>query len=166
MSLERLWAGWRSAYVSNIGPADADDGCVMCRLVEAADDRAALVLERTGTTVTVMNLYPYASGHLMVAPRRHEADLDGLDDDEAAELVAAQRRALRALRAVYTPDGVNVGINLGRAAGAGVPGHLHVHVLPRWFGDTNFMTAVAEVRVMPEDLVTGYDRLLDAWPSQ
>lgn len=167
MSLERLWAGWRSAYVSSVAPSEVEaDGCVICRLVAAADDRAALVLERTETTVTVMNLYPYVSGHLMVAPRRHEADLDGLADDEAAELLAAQRRALRAVRAAYSPDGVNLGVNLGRAAGAGVPGHLHVHVLPRWFGDTNFMTTVAEVRVMPEDLTKGYDRLAEIWPGR
>lgn len=167
MSIERLWAGWRSAYVSSVAPSEAEaDGCVMCRLVDAPDDRAALVLERTETTVTVMNLYPYVSGHLMVAPRRHEPDLDGLTDDEAAELVAAQRRALRAVRSAYSPDGVNLGVNLGRAAGAGVPGHLHVHLLPRWIGDTNFMTTVAEVRVMPEDLVTGYDRLAKVWPSR
>ena len=168
MSLERMWAGWRSAYVSSVAnaPADDHDGCVLCRLVGADDDAAALVLERTATTITVMNLYPYASGHLMVAPLRHEPDLDGLDDAEAADLIAAQRRALRAVRRAYGPDGVNLGVNLGRAAGAGVPGHLHVHVVPRWFGDTNFMTAVGEVRVMPEDLATGYGRLRDAWPAR
>ena len=170
MTLERLWAGWRREYVSGVAASsdDADGdagGCILCRIVAATDDAAALVLERTATTFTVMNMYPYASGHLMVAPLRHEADLDGLDDVEAIDMTAAMRRALRAVRAAYAPDGVNVGVNLGRAAGAGVPGHLHVHIVPRWYGDTNFMTAVSEVRVMPEDLSTGYRRLGEMWPT-
>jgi ATP adenylyltransferase len=112
-----------------------------------------------------MNLYPYGSGHLLVAPCRHESDLDGLTDDEADALMRALRRAVRAIKAAYGPDGVNVGMNLGAAAGAGVPGHLHAHALPRWRGDTNFMTAVAEVRVLPEDLGTGWAKLRAAWPE-
>ena len=165
MGLDRLWADWRSAYVSSIGDAASDDtGCVMCNLVNATDDAAALVLERTDETITVMNLYPYGSGHLMVAPKRHLAAFDDLTDDENVAIARAQVRALRAIRAAYSPDGVNVGANLGRAAGAGVPGHLHVHLLPRWIGDTNFMTSVAEVRVLPEALRTGYDKLKAAWP--
>lgn len=164
MTIERLWAGWRAAYVAGV---DAEPGevCVLCALDAAADDAEALVLERTGETLTVMNLYPYASGHLMVAPRRHAADLADLTAGESAALAAAQVRALQALRAAYAPDGVNLGVNLGRAAGAGVPGHLHVHVVPRWVGDTNFMTAVAEVRVIPEDLRAGYGKLRAAWPA-
>jgi ATP adenylyltransferase len=164
MSLERLWAGWRSAYVSNVDSVP-DDGCVFCRLAEATDRRAALVLEVTDTTVTAMNLYPYGSGHLLVAPRRHVADLEGLADGEAADFVRAQQRAVRALKGAYDPDGLNLGANLGRAAGAGIPSHLHVHVLPRWSGDTNFMTSIAEVRVLPENLQTGYDKILAAWPT-
>jgi ATP adenylyltransferase len=162
--LERLWAGWRSSYVASVD-TKPDDGCVFCRLAEAADERAALVLEKTPTTVTVMNLYPYGSGHLLVAPRRHLADLEALTDEEAAGFVGAQQRAVRALKSAYSPDGLNLGANLGRAAGAGIPSHLHVHVLPRWAGDTNFMTAVAEVRVLPEDLATGYDKIKAAWPT-
>jgi len=166
MGLERLWAGWRSAYVSDPATGKDDAGCVICRLVDADDDEAALVLERTPTTVTVMNLYPYASGHLMVCPRRHEPDLDGLSDAEAVDVVRAQQRAVRAVKEAYSPDGVNLGANQGRGAGAGVPGHLHLHVLPRWVGDTNFMTALAETRVMPEDLATGYAKLRAAWPQE
>jgi len=171
MTLEHLWAGWRRDYVTGVAAAsdgaDTDaDGCVLCRIVAEADDAAALVLERTATTFTVLNLYPYASGHLMVAPLRHEPDIDGLDGAESVEMTAATRRALRALRAAYAPDGVNMGMNLGRAAGAGVPGHLHRHIVPRWYGDTNFITAVAEARVMPETLSAGYRRLRDAWPSR
>jgi ATP adenylyltransferase len=164
VSLDRLWAGWRSTYVSNVDKAP-DDGCVFCRLAEATDRRAALVLEVTETTLTAMNLYPYGSGHLLVAPRRHVADLEGLTDAEAADFVRAQQRAVRALKGAYDPDGLNLGANLGRAAGAGIPSHLHVHVLPRWSGDTNFMTSIAEVRVLPEDLQTGYDKILAAWPA-
>jgi ATP adenylyltransferase len=124
-----------------------------------------LVLERSDTTFTVMNAYPYTNGHVMVAPLRHVADLDEVDGAEAAELMAAIRRAVVAIRAVYRPHGMNVGMNLGRSAGAGVPGHLHAHVLPRWDGDTNFMTAVAGVRVMPEALDSSWSRLRAAWPE-
>jgi ATP adenylyltransferase len=162
--LERIWAGWRSDYVSDPKTGSDDHGCVLCRLVDATDDVAALVLERTDHTITVMNLYPYGSGHLLVAPKQHVASFEDLDDDANIALARAQVRALQAIRAAYTPDGVNVGANLGRAAGAGVPGHLHVHVLPRWSGDTNFMTTVAEVRVLPESLAIGYDKLKAVWP--
>jgi len=165
VTLDRLWAGWRAAYVAGATADDDGGGCVLCRLAATTDDEAALVVERTATTITVMNLYPYGSGHLMVAPLRHEADLDGLSESEAVDLTRAQRRALRAIRAAFAPDGVNLGANLGRAAGAGIPGHLHVHLLPRWVGDTNFMTAVAEVRVLPEDLPSTYRKLRAVWPS-
>lgn len=164
MGLERLWADWRSTYVSTEAGRD-DIGCVFCNLIAATDDAKALVLERTPETITVMNLYPYGSGHLMIAPIRHEAAFDDLSDAENVAMARAQVRALRAIRAAYAPDGANVGANLGKAAGAGVPGHLHVHVLPRWNGDTNFMTAVGEVRVLPESLRTGYDKLKAAWPG-
>jgi ATP adenylyltransferase len=163
VGLDRLWADWRSTYVSTEAGRD-DIGCVMCNLVNATDDAEALVLERAPETITVMNLYPYGSGHLLVAPVRHAAAYDDLSDDENIAIARAQVRALQAIRAAYGPDGVNVGANLGRAAGAGVPGHLHVHLLPRWIGDTNFMTALADVRVLPESLRTGYDKLKSAWP--
>jgi ATP adenylyltransferase len=167
VSLDRLWAGWRSRYVSELaGPPHTD--CYLCALCALPGDSVysseTLVLERTDTTLTVMNLYPYGSGHLLVAPCRHEAELEVLNESEAAALMEAVRRAVRAVKRAYEPDGVNVGINLGAAAGAGVPGHLHVHALPRWQGDTNFMTAVAEVRVLPEDLATGWAKLRAAWP--
>ncbi len=165
MGLDRLWADWRSAYVSGSDAERDAHGCVFCKLVEATDDVEALVLERTPETITVMNLYPYGSGHLMIAPVRHAAAFDDISDAENVAIARAQVRALRAVRAAYEPDGANVGANLGKAAGAGVPGHLHIHVLPRWSGDTNFMTAVAEVRVLPESLRTGYDKLKSVWPG-
>ena len=163
MSLERLWAGWRASYVSDPKTGSTDHGCVMCKLVAATDDAAAFVLERTPETIAVMNLYPYGSGHLMVTPTRHVASLEDLTADELVAVGQAQVRALKAIRAAYNPDGVNLGVNIGRAAGAGVPDHLHVHLLPRWSGDTNFMTSVAEARVMAEDLETGYKKLKSVW---
>jgi ATP adenylyltransferase len=165
MSLDRLWADWRSSYVSDPTTGTETHGCVICNLVDAKDDAAALVLERTAHTITVMNLYPYGSGHLMVAPQRHVASYVDLADDELVTLARAQVRALQAVRSAYTPDGCNTGANIGRAAGAGVPNHLHVHVLPRWQGDTNFMTAIGEVRVLPESLRDGYQKLQAVWPE-
>lgn len=170
MPLDRLWAGWRSRYVSELTACgDREDGCFLCAIAALSDADAVsaqtLVLERTAATLTVMNLYPYGSGHLLVAPRRHEPELDGLDDTETIAMAHAQRRAVVAIKAAYGSDGINIGYNLGRAAGAGVPGHLHAHVLPRWSGDTNFMTAVAETRVLPEALGIGWAKLRAVWPE-
>jgi len=123
------------------------------------------VLARNDLVFALLNLYPYNSGHLMVAPLRHEGDLEALTDDEAVALMRMTVDATRAIKGAYRPDGVNVGMNLGRAAGAGIPTHLHVHVLPRWAADTNFMTSVAEARVLPEALSRTYERLRSAWPT-
>lgn len=166
MSLDRLWAGWRSSYVdgvANVDPADRD-GCVFCALAASTDDDAQVVA-RGPLTFAVLNLYPYTSGHLMVATNRHVGDLEALSTDEADAVMAMTRDANVALKTAYTPDGINVGMNLGRAAGAGVPGHLHVHLVPRWLGDTNFMTSVAEARVLPESLPQSFDRVHAAWPT-
>jgi ATP adenylyltransferase len=163
MSLERLWAGWRSSYIEGIETAPKPGGCLFCGLLATADDAEALILERAEHSFAVMNAYPYTSGHVMVAPVRHVASITDLDDDEGAALMHATQRATAAVEGAYRPEGVNVGANIGRAAGAGVPGHVHVHVLPRWNGDTNFMTAVAEARVLPESLRYSYDKLRAAW---
>ena len=162
--LDRLWAGWRSAYIEGIATEPPRDDCLFGALLQL-DDVDAMILERTATTFTVMNAYPYTSGHVMVAPQRHVGTLADLDADEAAELMHATRRATIAIDTAFHPDGQNVGANLGRAAGAGVPGHVHVHVLPRWSGDTNFVTTVAEARVLPESLRASYDRLRAVWPG-
>lgn len=165
MGLDRLWAGWRSAYVTGmVADADSEDGCLFCTLA-AADDEESLILERTPLTFTVLNAFPYTPGHLMIAPLRHEGDLEGLSPEEGAELFAALQRAVRALKEASRPHGLNVGVNLGRVAGAGVPAHFHWHALPRWDGDTNFMTTVAEARVVPEDLRTTWKKLRQAWPT-
>lgn len=165
--LDRLWAGWRGEYVAT-ATDDSQDGpaCVFCRILASglADDET-YVLWRGDRSFAILNAYPYGSGHLMVLPLRHVGELDELDDEEAAELFGAVRTANLAIKGAYSPDGVNVGMNLGRAAGAGVPGHLHVHLLPRWLGDTNFMTSIGETRVLPELLSAAYAKLKDAWPS-
>lgn len=162
--LDHLWAGWRSEYIAGVNAKPTgSDACFFCAL-QALDDVEAMILERSATTFTVMNAYPYTSGHVLVAPLRHEATLVGLDETEAADLMVAIRRANRALDAAYHPGGVNIGANVGRAAGAAAPDHVHVHALPRWEADTNFMTAVADARVLPEGLRASYDQLRAAWP--
>lgn len=164
--LERLWAGWRSDYVNEASKPKDDGECVFCNILESGlSDDETLVLARSARSFAVLNLYPYGSGHLMVMPLRHVGELEALDDDEAADLFALLRQAVVAVRTAYEPDGMNVGANLGQAAGAGVPGHLHLHVLPRWSADTNFMTAVAETRVLPEGLDVAWRKLTEAWPS-
>jgi ATP adenylyltransferase len=166
MTLERLWAGWRSTYVSDFGSeAAADQGCVFCRILAHGDDREAYVVRRFDHCAVVLNAFPYGSGHVMVLPNAHAGQLEELDADQQAELWRIVTDAVAAIKTAYSPGGVNVGANLGLAAGAGVPGHLHVHVLPRWEGDTNFMTAVAETRVLPEPLDITYDKLAAAWPE-
>lgn len=163
MAIERLWAGWRSDYVRDGARGAADDGCVMCRLADAPDDDEALVVARGEHGFVVLNAYPYTSGHLMVVLVRHEAELEHLPPAEAAEIMGLLQWSVAAIKRAYRPDGVNVGMNLGAAAGAGVPGHLHVHVLPRWHADTNFMTAIAETRVIPESLEATLERVRSVW---
>jgi ATP adenylyltransferase len=168
--LDRLWAGWRSSYIEStttavpVGP----DGCVFCGILASglADSETHVVWRHPGGgVVALLNAYPYASGHLMIMPVRHTGDLEDLAAAEAAALWEGVGQAVVAVKAAYRPDGLNVGANLGRAAGAGVPGHLHVHVLPRWVGDTNFMTSVADARVLPEALATTDAKLRAAWPD-
>ena len=165
MTLDRLWAGWRSEYIDAVTAEDRPDGCLFCA-VAAGDDDEGGVVAREALTFALLNRYPYTSGHLMVAPRRHVSGLEALTAEEAAALMETTRRATVAVQAAYDPDGLNLGANLGRAAGAGVPGHLHVHVLPRWVGDTNFMTSVAEARVLPEPLDRSLEKLRAAWPAE
>ena len=153
--MNRLWAPWRSAYVTSSG-ADSTE-CIFCRSSEP--DCAGLILVRGSVSYVILNLYPYNNGHLMVVPNRHAPNLATLTADEQVELMRLTRHAEIALTEAYAPQGINVGINLGRAAGAGVLDHLHVHLVPRWNGDTNFMTAIGETRVLPEDLAATVKKL-------
>jgi ATP adenylyltransferase len=171
MSLEHLWAGWRLEYVQSASAAERredseGDGCVFCRIVASgapSDDNG--IVWRDDLSLAVLNAYPYASGHLLVMPVRHVAGLEELTAEESASLWETTRTALSTITKAYDPDGMNMGGNLGRAAGAGIPEHVHLHVLPRWNGDTNFMTTVAGVRVMPESLTESWRRLHEAWPA-
>jgi len=160
--MQTLFTPWRHAYITQQPP---DSDCFFCAAARRPDDPDGLVVATTRCHLVMLNLHPYSSGHLMVAPIRHESELNGLSVEEATAMFAGLQRATRALQGVSHPDGFNVGANLGREAGAGVPGHLHFHVVPRWSGDTNFMTALAEVRVIPEDLRTTWKKLRAAWPS-
>jgi ATP adenylyltransferase len=153
--MERLWAPWRSAYVT--GSGGGSDGCIFCNLTEPGRDE--LILVRGRVSFVILNLYPYNNGHLMVVPQRHVANLASTTEEERAELMRLTRHAEIAVNEAYSPQGINMGINLGRPAGAGVLDHLHVHVVPRWNGDTNFMTVIGDVRVLPEDLATTAKKL-------
>jgi ATP adenylyltransferase len=171
VSLEQLWAGWRHEYVAAAGAAaragTTDEVCVFCRIAASGDPSPDNgVVWRGPLTLAVLNAYPYASGHLLVAPVRHLSSLAELTPAESADLWETTRSAAAALVAAYDPDGSNIGANLGRAAGAGIPGHLHMHVVPRWAGDTNFMTTVAGVRVIPQSLTESWQILHKAWPSR
>jgi len=150
------------SYVSTAG---ARPDCVFCAALSAGDDRRALIVERGKLAFLILNAFPYASGHLMAALNRHGCSLEDATSAELAETMALTQRAVRALRATYHPDGFNVGVNLGRVAGAGVPDHLHVHVVPRWEGDTSFMPVIGETKVLPETLETTHDRLSTALQS-
>ena len=170
MPLEQLWAGWRDAYVREATEAERSrtgGRCVFCAIAGSGPPSAGNgVVWRGSLTFAVLNAYPYSSGHLLVLPLRHLSGLDELTDDESGELWATSRAAVRAITAAYAPDGINLGANLGRAAGAGIPLHLHLHAVPRWSGDTNFMTSVAGVRVIPEDLAGAWERLTRSWPAR
>src|SRR5437764_11568557 len=163
--MEKLWAPWRMTYVQIEKPT----GCIFCEKPGAADHRNELVLFRGREGFIVMNLFPYNNGHLMVAPYRHTADLSGLTSSEQAELMDLTTFCTRLLEEAFHPEGYNLGMNLGQTAGAGVADHLHMHVVPRWNGDTNFMPVIAETKVLPDALFASYDRLAAAgerigWP--
>lgn len=163
----RLWAGWRSAYVAEAAASEpgGEGGSIFTRILATGrPDAETFIVHRGERVFAILNSFPYTSGHLMVMPYREVAELEDLTAEEAAELWAAVTDAVRAVKVAYRPHGVNVGLNLGEAAGAGVSSHLHVHVVPRWNADSNFMTAIAETRVIPEDLPTTWEKLRAAWP--
>jgi len=150
-----LWAPWRVEYIRS----EKETECFLCRMFSECGDRENLILFRGTTCVVLMNRYPYNSGHLMVAPFRHIAELDDRTPEEILEMETLTAKAVTVLREVMAPQGCNIGINLGVAAGAGLEDHLHQHIVPRWIGDTNFMPVMSDTRVVPEALLTTYDLL-------
>jgi len=159
-----LYAPWRMSYIKSLTKADGD-GCFLCKAAEAETDeqqKSSLVLWRSERSIVLLNRFPYANGHLMVAPRAHHPDLDLLLPEEQADLMHQTTRAVEVLRRAVSAQGFNIGINLGRCAGAGVPGHLHQHIVPRWGGDVNFMQVVGETRIVPEALSLMYEQLKQA----
>jgi len=160
--MDYLWTPWRYAYITTAAKNDSKpEGCVFCELPKLPDQEA-LIVHRGEHCFIILNSFPYTSGHVMVVPFAHLDELQKLPEAAAQEMMALCQKAERVLREVYTPDGINLGMNVGRAAGAGVAGHVHMHVLPRWVGDTNFMTVTAESRVLPEALAQTWRRIRNA----
>jgi ATP adenylyltransferase len=166
--VDRLWTPWRYNYISGAGSDEKrdDSSCIFCDIAaDPSADEKNFVLHRALHNFVLLNLYPYTSGHLMIVPYEHVADLDALSHEASHELIDLAQRAQTVLREAYHPEGFNFGMNLGRAAGAGVAGHVHLHALPRWAGDGSFMSTIAETRVLPEDLPTTYKRLRGKFES-
>ena len=156
MANQRIWAPWRLRYVKD---ANKSDECIFCTKPERGDDREALIFHRAERCFAMLNLFPYTNGHLMIAPYEHIGRVQDIDAETLAEMTALAQRAMRMLEAVYEPEGFNLGINQGRVAGAGVEGHIHLHVVPRWAGDNNYMPVIADTRVMPQSLEESYEAL-------
>jgi ATP adenylyltransferase len=158
VATERIWAPWRLDYVKDASK-DSSDECVFCAKAAEDDDEAALIVHRGERCFVILNLYPYTNGHLMVAPYEHLGSLTDIDDETTAEMMGLAQRAITLLGERYEPHGYNVGFNQGRVAGAGVEHHIHMHVVPRWGGDNNFMPVLADTRVMPQTLEQTYETL-------
>ena len=153
--MERLWAPWRLEYMI----ADKAEGCIFCMYPQQENDRENRILCRGEHAFVIMNAFPYSNGHLLIPPYRHLADLSELTDEESLEIMQLTQRSLAALKETFRPDGFNIGVNQGTAAGAGIADHMHLHIVPRWNGDCNFMPVFADVKVIPEALEATYDKL-------
>lgn len=158
--MKHLWSPWRMPYMEQ---PNKNSGCLFCDCLEENDGPSNLILHRGQNAFVILNRYPYNNGHMMIVPYTHAPSIENLDADVLAELMLLTKQAVMILRQEYEADGYNVGINLGSAAGAGIAEHVHIHVLPRWEGDTNFMTTTADTRVLPEALDATYQRLRAAW---
>ncbi|HQR39546.1 MAG TPA: HIT domain-containing protein [Blastocatellia bacterium] len=159
--MDFVWSPWRYHYIrANADGVHSPEGCVFCLAPRAEDLRSTLVVERGERCYVILNLYPYTSGHVMVVPYEHASSLTDIDDATSNEIMLLVRRTQGVLDAVYRPDGYNIGMNLGKSAGAGIDQHLHMHVVPRWVGDANFVSVIGETRVIPEDLSVTYDKLV------
>jgi ATP adenylyltransferase len=154
--MKRLWEPWRIQYIEEMGK---EEGCIFCIKPKENDDEKNLILYRGSFSFIIVNIYPYNSGHLMVAPYRHIGNYEELTADEILEMDKLIKASIRALKKLLKPDGFNIGINVGRAAGAGFDQHIHVHLVPRWVGDTNFMPVIGDTKVIPEELKRTYDKL-------
>lgn len=160
--MEHLWSPWRMEYINS----DKNHAtCVFCHATASADDRQNLVIYRGKFSFVILNRYPYTSGHLMVVPYQHQPSLELLDGGTRAEMMELASRSIQVLQTVYHPQGFNLGINIGAAGGAGILEHVHFHIVPRWVGDTNFMSAVADTRVLPEALEDSFQRILETWEA-
>lgn len=153
--MEHIWAPWRIQYIQ----MEKSEGCILCEKPRQDSDAANYILFRGDKNFVMMNIYPYNPGHLMIAPYRHIDSLEGLSDEESHEHIDLTNRSIAVLRKVLNPEGFNLGINIGQAAGAGIADHVHTHIIPRWQGDTNFMTIVSDIRVVPEALAESYKKL-------
>ncbi len=158
--MDHLWSPWRYRYVSRAAEAG---GCIFCEMAPAGRDEENFVVHRGRRNFVLLNLYPYSNGHLMIAPYAHAATLEEAGEEAVGEMMLLAREAARHLGALYRPKGLNLGMNVGECAGAGVAGHIHMHVLPRWPGDVNFMTTIGETRVIPEELRVSWSRLAEAF---
>jgi ATP adenylyltransferase len=161
-AMDYLWTPWRYAYVST---AEKATGCVFCDLVKQNDDEKALIVYRGEQCFVILNRFPYTPGHVMIVPYAHLDELRKLPSEAASEMIALAQRLETVLRELYHPDGINLGMNIGKAAGAGIAGHIHMHVLPRWVADANFMSVVGETRVLPEALEITWERIKKAMSS-
>jgi ATP adenylyltransferase len=164
--MDFLWSPWRFSYMASIGKAPGPETaprCVFCVGEDPAQDTDRLILHRGTSNFVILNLYPYTSGHLMVAPYAHLSSVTEASSEQTAEMMELAKRSIRAITGIYRPDGFNLGMNLGQMAGAGVRDHFHLHVVPRWAGDSNFMTITGETRVLPEELQTTFKRLKAAF---
>jgi len=161
--MDFLWTPWRYPYVT----AEKARECIFCAAIsDVAHDRERLVVYRAARNLILLNRYPYTSGHVMIVPQEHVSRLEDVPDETLVEMIRLARLAEQRLRAVYHPDGLNLGLNIGHSAGAGIAEHIHLHALPRWTGDTNFMTVLTETRVLPEDLATTWERLREAFARE
>jgi ATP adenylyltransferase len=160
--MDALWAPWRLSYLTAARPQTAERPCFVCAGLADSDDRRHWIVERTARSAVILNRFPYNNGHLLIVPRLHKSTLEELDSEELVDLMETLRRMVKALDELMSPGGYNVGLNLGEAAGAGLPGHLHWHLVPRWPGDTNFMPVLADTKVIAQSLDALYD-LLKSW---
>ncbi len=160
--MKRMWSPWRMKYIDQPGESN---GCFFCEAAANPQDSQHLVVHYGSRAFVIVNRYPYASGHIMVVPKEHIPSLEGMDPEVMQELIGLLAKAQGVLQKVYQPEGFNIGANLGAAAGAGVPGHFHFHIVPRWVGDTNFMSSLGETRVLPEEVAETHRRLQKAWDS-